>query len=46
MERMFAKATVIINLCSLEKVNLNSLMQKSIKKLNQNNCNLVCGRFA
>lgn len=33
MEYVFAKATVIMNLCSLEKkINLNSLMQKFIKK--------------
>lgn len=33
MEYVFAKATVVMNLCSLEKkINLNSLMQKFIKK--------------
>lgn len=32
MECIFDKATVIMNMCPLEKINLNSLMWKSIKK--------------
>lgn len=34
MEQIFAKATVVMNLCSLEKkINFNSLMPESVKKM-------------